>query len=137
MENVEIIDTEIVTAEDIPDIINMPKNKADALRLLTNGHSVRETAEIIQMHPSSIYKWMKNDETFSGIIKRHEELVVDDLYTKALNSLYEMLADVNPYTRQFAVSNILKLKAKNELNINVKQEPISNLTANDLLAEFK
>lgn len=132
MDTLEIIENVDTTAP--VEIAVLPEKKARALEMLLQDISVTDVAEIIGVHRTTVYKWIKRDIEFKKHLDRKEEIILDELYDVALYRLEEMLLSDNLYSQQYAISQIAKIKGKNEININVTEKPKS---VAELIAQTK
>ncbi|HBF5906859.1 helix-turn-helix domain-containing protein [Clostridioides difficile] len=132
MEIIDIIDNVDTTAP--VEIAVLPEKKARALEMLLLDIPVKTVAESIGYDVSTVYKWIKRDIEFKKHLDRKEEIILNELYDVALYRLEEMLLSDNLYSQQYAISQIVKIKCKNEININVTEKPKS---VAELIAQTK
>lgn len=117
----------------VPEIINLPEQKALALELLTQDMLVKQVVEVTNVNLITVYRWMTK-EPFKSALNKIKELILDELTGLATERLLEMLASDNIYAQQFAISQWSKLMASSEINVKVEEKAPKSLE--DLLSKF-
>ena len=96
------------------------KRKQKALELLASGVPVSTIAEEIQVHRTTIYKWLNNDPTFKDVKKGLDTLMVDDLYSIAILEAEEMLVNGKSHEKLAIITQLFKIKHKDQVDVNLK-----------------
>lgn len=116
-------------------VIELPEQKARALEMLMQDIPVREVAESLGVSRTAVYNWIKLPE-FKEHLDKKEEIILDNLYNVTLLKLEEQLMSENVYAQQYAITQVLKLKGKNEVNVKV-EDVSAPKTLEELLTRVK
>lgn len=96
------------------------KRKQKALELLASGTPVSTIAEKIEVSRSTIYNWINYDQDFKEVKKGLDLRMVDDLYSVAVLEAEEMLINGKSHEKLAIITQLFKIKHKDQVDVNVK-----------------
>lgn len=96
------------------------ERKQKALELLASGSNVGTIADLIGVHRNTVYYWINNDQDFQDVKRGLDKRMVNDLYAIALLEAEEMLINGRSTEKIAIIQSILKLKHKDQVDVNLK-----------------
>lgn len=112
----------------------LDQRKTKALELLQRGNTVTSICQEIGIGRTTFYKWLKGDKDFIKAKETLENELVNGLTSVALLEAEELLLNGTSTEKIQIIQQILKLRAKQDINLNVKKDVI---TLDQMLAKVK
>lgn len=98
------------------------EKKAKALELMIKGIPISHIADEIMVHRTTIYQWIRTDESFKKAKKEAEEQLLENMWLVSMYEIEDVLLNTtDDYKKIQIFTQLSKIKGKEESTLNINK----------------